>query len=286
MDLHHEIRARGGSAATHELYTAGATRAMLAHAVRTGRLVRARQGWYCLPDAPKAQTQALRVGGRLGCIAAAKAHGLDVRGTPPLHVCVGTNVSRLRSESDPRLRLRNDRASDAVVHWGAPSVGGNRLTESPLGCLVTMATCQSPERVVAAADSAIRAGIVTQRQWVAALRPLPLRLRLLLEEADGVAESITESVARFRLRRLGINLRQQVSVRGVGHVDFVIGGSLVIEVDGRAFHIDRFEEDRQRDALLSIRGYRVLRFSYRQVFERWGEVKGAILAAIARGDHL
>ena len=83
-----------------------------------------------------------------------------------------------------------------------------------------------------------------------------------------------------------INLRQQVSVRGVGHVDFVIGGSLVIEVDGRAFHIDRFEEDRQRDALLSIRGYRVLRFSYRQVFERWGEVKGAILAAIARGDHL
>jgi very-short-patch-repair endonuclease len=149
-----------------------------------------------------------------------------------------------------------------------------------------MATCQSPERVVAAADSAIRAGIITQRQWVAALRPLPLRLRLLLEEADGVAESITESVARFRLRRLGINLRQQVSVRGVGHVDFVIGGSLVIEVDGRAFHIDRFEEDRQRDALLSIRGYRVLRFSYRQVFERWGEVKGAILAASARGDHL
>jgi hypothetical protein len=29
----------------------------------------------------------------------------------------------------------------------------------------------------------------------------------------------------------------------------------------------------------------VLRFSYRQVMERWEEVEAAILAAVIRGDH-
>ena len=148
-----------------------------------------------------------------------------------------------------------------------------------------MTRCQSPERVVAAADSAIRSRQVTPREWQTAIQPLPPALRSLLIEADGVAESITESVALFRLRRLGLRLRQQVSIAGVGRVDALIGLHLVIELDGREFHADRFEEDRRRDALLSIRGYRVLRFSYRQVFERWGEVKAAILAATARGDH-
>jgi very-short-patch-repair endonuclease len=151
-----------------------------------------------------------------------------------------------------------------------------------------MARCQSPERVFAAADSALRTRLLTRRQWRRAIRALPLRLQALLDDADGVAESITESVALFRLRRLGLHPRQQVAIAGVGTVDFLLGDRLVIEVDGRAFHNDenRFENDRRRDARLSARGYRVLRFSYTQVFERWSEVRAAILGALARCDHL
>lgn len=93
---------------------------------------------------------------------------------------------------------------------------------------------------------------------------------------------------RVRLQGLGIEPRLQVRIPGVGRVDLLIGTRLVVEVDGRAYHSDPqdFERDRTRDARLSIRGYRVLRFSYQQVMSRWGEVKGAILAALARGDHL
>jgi very-short-patch-repair endonuclease len=71
-------------------------------------------------------------------------------------------------------------------------------------------------------------------------------------------------------------------------VDFVIGERLVIEVDGAEYHTDpvRFEADRRRDALLSARGYRVLRFSYRLVIDDWPTVETAVLAAVARGDHL
>ena len=80
---------------------------------------------------------------------------------------------------------------------------------------------------------------------------------------------------------------RQFRIAGVGRVDFVFGDRLVIEVDGREFHAspDQFESDRRRDAVLSALGYRVLRFSYRQVMDRWDEVELAVRAAIARGDR-
>ena len=89
------------------------------------------------------------------------------------------------------------------------------------------------------------------------------------------------------MQSLGIATQRQVTIRGVGHVDLLIGDALVIELDGREWHNDedRFEKDRRRDAQLSIRGYRVLRFSYKQVFERWSEVRAAIEASIGRNDH-
>ena len=286
MHIETTVNQLGGLAATHELLAAGATRWMLAKAARTGRLLRVRQGWYCLPDTPDPLVRAVRVGGRLGCVAAAHFHGLHVRGRPRTHVCVPRHDARLRTETDRTVRLSDQNLTNTVVHWGVTTSGGTRFAESPLGCLLTMARCQSPERTVAAADSAIRSRKITRRQWQAGIQSLPPKLRDLLDEANGVAESITESVALFRLHRLGLRLRQQVQIPGVGRVDALLGEHLVIELDGREFHADRFEEDRRRDALLSIRGYRVLRFNYRQVFERWGEVRAAILAATARGDHL
>jgi len=149
-----------------------------------------------------------------------------------------------------------------------------------------MALCASPERTIAAVDSALRLKLLTTAEWAAVLTPLPRRLRRLLARVDVKSQSITESVMRFRLAMLGIATRTQVAVRGVGHVDFLVGTALVIEVDGKKYHTDegRFEEDRRRDARLSVLGYRVLRFSYRQVFEHWSEVRAAITAAIARGD--
>ena len=87
---------------------------------------------------------------------------------------------------------------------------------------------------------------------------------------------------------MGFALQQQVSVPEVGRVDFIVGDGLVIEVDGAQFHTDHaaFEEDRRRDAVLAASGFRVLRFSYRQIVARWHEVEGAIRAAVARGDHI
>lgn len=287
MQLERTIRALGGVAATHELYADGATRWMLSAAVRANRLVRVRQGWYCLPEQDDAVVRAVRVGGTLGCVSAARHHGLSVRGYSAIHVVAHHHDARLRSEHDKSVRLVDVKAPGTVVHWRPPDPAAPRGIQTALQAVAQMATCVSPELVAAAADSAIRTGAFSRDAWGSAIWDLPQHLRTLLSEADGTAESITESVFRFRFRRLGLRMRAQVSIPGVGRVDFLIGTRLVAEVDGYSYHSDpdRFESDRRRDARLSALGFRVLRFSYRQVFERWHEVRASVLAAVARNDH-
>jgi very-short-patch-repair endonuclease len=49
---------------------------------------------------------------------------------------------------------------------------------------------------------------------------------------------------------------------------------LIVELDGRAVHdtAHAFESDRERDRLLMLSGWRVARFTWRQLAERPGEV--------------
>lgn len=282
------VRQRGELAATHELLKAGHHPRLLTHLVRAGELIRVRQGWYCLPTTSSIAQEAVRVGGRLSCVSGCEFHGLWVRHSSILHVEVSPNTSRLRSRGDKRVRLRDVETPRTVVHWSNKTDGGTRWALSVRDCLRCMALCRSPEETVAAVDSALRSRLITLDEWQQDIRSLPQRLRDLLLRVDPESESIIESITRFRLQYLGIMPRLQVKVPGVGRVDLVVGKRLVIEVDGRNFHADpeKFEADRRRDARLSARGFRVLRFSYNQVMHRWFEVRASILASVARGDHL
>jgi very-short-patch-repair endonuclease len=281
------VRRKGGLAATHELLTTGWTSYQLTHAVAAGDIVRVRQGWYAVPETPEPLQQAVRVGGRLSCISGALRHGLPALASPLLHVAVARHSCRLRSKDDKANRLIYDNRG-VIVHWTDDRDSDDRMLQSPIRCVVDMIRCQRPELVIAAADAGIRLGLFTLREWRETLFALPDRLATLLGSVDARAESITESLTRVRLCGLGVQPRLQVAIAGVGRVDMVIGERLVIELDGWAYHADRdqFELDRRRDARLSARGFHVLRFSYQQVMHAWSEVKAAILAAIARGDHL
>ena len=283
MSLEHDVRRRE-VAPTHELLALGWSGRQLSRAVHRGELIRVRQGWYATPDLATPLQEAFRVGGRLTCSQAGRLLGLSVRDTPRVHVAVPAHSSRLRRPDNAREPLG---PHDAVIHWVADR-GRSRLIRDTVDVLADMAYCQPLELTVAAVDSALRLRLIDRGAWLRRCREMPRRLRRLLARVDRRAESITESLVRVRLQGLGIEPRLQVRIVGVGRVDLLIGARLVIEVDGRAYHSDpeAFERDRARDARLSIRGYRVLRFSYRQVMSRWSEVKGSILAAIARGDHL
>ncbi len=76
---------------------------------------------------------------------------------------------------------------------------------------------------------------------------------------------------------------EQVEV-GSYRVDFLLDGWLVIECDGSTHsEAQRFAADRGRDAYMATRGWRVLRFTYRQIMDDWNGVLFAIHSVLLQG---
>ena len=287
MTICDDIDHLGGLAATHELLRRGWSAHQLRTAVFAGSIVRVRQGWYANPTTRPIFQRAARVGGTLTCISAARELQLAAKNSPTLHVSVSRNAVRLRTPDDKTKRLTQNPDATVTVHWSSSRAPATRYVASVRQILHDMVWCQSPEYVVAAADSALRLGYLTRAEWDQDIAALPRRLRKLLERVDEKSESIIESLMRFRLDALGISTRSQVRIRGVGRVDLLVGENLVLELDGWEFHHERddFEKDRRRDAELARQGYRVLRFTYRQLTRQWAQVLGCIRACLARREH-
>jgi very-short-patch-repair endonuclease len=87
---------------------------------------------------------------------------------------------------------------------------------------------------------------------------------------SAVSGSGAESHFIEELVTQGLKFRQQVAFSGVGYVDFLVAGRLVVEVDGYEFHSskEQFEADRGRDAVILGRGYPTLRLPARVVLEQ------------------
>lgn len=280
----HSISQLGGLAATNELYRRGHTRAEITGLANRGRILRVRQGWYTNLGMPPALVQAARVGGRLTCLSGAAAHGIWQYPTHLLHVALSPNTCRPRHPQHKTARL-----GDAAVrlHWRDDEAAGNRFLLDPVPCLADVIRCQPSEVAIATADSALNQHLIDPTEWLTLLAEAPAERRRNLGNAQPLCESGIESLVHFRLRPFRLPIRCQAQIPGVGRVDFLVGTRLVVETDGAEYHTDprQFENDRRRDAHLSRLGYRVLRFSYRQVMYHWAEVEAAILAAVIRGDH-
>lgn len=86
------------------------------------------------------------------------------------------------------------------------------------------------------------------------------------------------------LEDVGLHVEPQVFVRGVGWVDLLVEGRLVVEIDGLSYHSDarEFALDRRRDAALSVLGYRVLRFTWVDAARRPEYVVATVLSVLAQ----
>lgn len=278
----------GQVATRRELIDHGFTGRQLTFAVATGLLIRPRRGWYAAPAADPALIKAVRVGGRLGCVSAAERYGWAVARRGEVHVSLTENASRLRHPEDRTTYPSAEEFRDVqglVLHWHSPLARHDRpkLLTSPYETTLQIAACQHPDLAVAAFDSFVNVdpcGAARLEDW---LRELPRRFFEELPRREVGCHSFLETIGRIRLERAGIRGVHQVPVEGVGRVDLVLAGRIVIEWDGREFHDtpDAHEQDRWRDAMLAIRGYRVLRFTYRMVMDDWYAVEGAIRSALA-----
>jgi len=98
-------------------------------------------------------------------------------------------------------------------------------------------------------------------------------LRTVFSIDGGLVLTRSEAEVRFlALVRAADISRPLVNTRLCGfEVDFLWPDQrLVVEIDGFAFHGGRaaFEDDRDRDAKLAAVGYRVIRFTWRQLTRR------------------
>jgi very-short-patch-repair endonuclease len=284
MNLTSDILSLGGLAPAHALLRRGWTYRSLSYATRHGWVTRVRQGWYAVNDTDAVLASAWRVGGLASCVTGAASHSLWVPPDDRLHVVAPPNHARMRTPGDMRVRLADAPDESVVVHWRF-AAAHDRFRAAPLECVIDLAACHAPEWVLGALDSGLRRRVLTRTDLRTLRGRLPASWASVIELADARSESFPESVLRCRLAAAGLPFRIQAWIDDM-RVDFLLG-KLVVEVDGREHHSEpaAFERDRVRDARLSIRGYRVLHFSYAQVVYRPEEVLASIRAAMARGDH-
>ena len=110
-----------------------------------------------------------------------------------------------------------------------------------------------------------------------------LKYAVLRALVDGRAESGPETLMRLMLRALGCDVELQVDFDGIGRVDLVVDGWLVIECDSKEFHEswDQQVKDRNRDLALAARGFHTLRLTAGQIMYRDDEVLAAVKGLLA-----
>jgi len=253
--------------------TFGELRAVVSgHAIRAalaeGTIRRVAKGVYALPAAPGPLAAARAQGGVVSHLSAAVLHGFDVLDLPAKpQITV------------PRGQHRRLSQLDCELHWADDVPFIDRCT----GKLRTVLDCARTLPFAAGltvADSALRLGAVDRSQLMVAAADLSgpgsLRARRVAAAADGRAESPLETVLRSILIEAGITgFEPQVVVRDggfsarldLGHAELMIA----LEADSFAFHGTRtaLARDCRRHVGLTIRGWRLLRFSWEDVmFDR------------------
>lgn len=265
----------GGAASWRQLRRAGVSWYALWQALQDGRVERLRRGAYALPGADAAVREAVRLGGVLACTSAALALGLPVLVAHGIHVVVPRTWGHARRDG-------------VTVHRRTLAAGDrNGLTTTLLRTVLDCARELPLREAVVVCDAALRAGL-DSRTLLAAARsargPGSCAIRAVEQAADGRAESAIESCLRLLARTVG-RVDCQVWISGVGRVDMLVDGWLVLEADGFEFHSDRrsYREDRRRSNALVAAGYVILRFGYEDIVHHEDAVRRTIAEVLARG---
>lgn len=235
-----------------EMIELGWTPRRLTRAVRAGVLVRPRRDRYALADLDDSIIAAVRAGGALTCLSLLQLLRVFVLKTTSIHVRVAPNSSRHgeRRKDGCALHWRVDEGDEPLLHVTSLS---DAIRHS--------VRCQDARPALATLDSLVHHGLVTIDELTAIFATLPTRFRILLDLVDGTAASGPETYVRLMLRTLGLRYETQVWIEGVGYVDFVVEGWLIIECDSKEFHEGwaKQKQDRRRDLAAARLGFVTIR---------------------------
>ena len=248
-----------GAARQVDLHLERSERRRLQALVDSGHLRRYPHGVVALPDVDKRVLIARVHRGLITCEHAAAHYRLPLPSSPKtLHVLIprGHKAAPLWGEHQHETR-------------DLPPVPLSAFPVAPLArCLADLLCCAQEWTALVAADAALHQGRVTYEQVGTYLRGSRRGLgRRRLQRTSSRARSPLETLARIQLRGAGLDVVDGVEIGGVGEVDLLIAGWLVVELDGYEYHSDMwsFDQDRSRDRELARLGYTSIRFTANNV---------------------
>lgn len=260
MDLNEELHKRHGITRITSLHHAELTPAMLPQSIGHYR------GWiYDKNSFTLDQVRAFVYNACLSCVSAAKFYDLPVA-TEALPQRTHLSVRHSRGMHHSKLR----RFDDVCIHREQIMSDEERRTHvASIGTVLERVLVCMPLKVsLPMLDAARNRGLydISTLAMPSTGSRLP-HLREALSLSSDRARSILETVARLQLIDMGLTPQVGVWIEGVGEVDMIILGFIIIEVDGWAFHSskEQREKDLKRDRELLRRGYVVLRFTYDDV---------------------
>jgi len=257
-----------------DLVRSGMTGRLIAESVGRGELVHVRRDRYAVSSTHQDIVDAVRIGGRVSCLSLLALLGVFVFRCRELHVLVAPGSSRLRAVKGRKT----------VLHWKVLTDVRDALHAAPLIDAVPHSVlCQAPREALATLDSVVHHGLLTLDELAAMFAALPIRFRPLLALVDPSAESGPETFMRLLLRAMGVAYETQVYLDGVGYVDFVVDGWLIIECDSKEFHEgwEKQVQDRERDIAAARLGYVTVRPLAKDILGDQAYVRQALEQIIA-----
>jgi very-short-patch-repair endonuclease len=263
----------------------GLSGSAIARRVRSGHWRRCAAGVYFVDDRPFTAAARVRSAvwgyGRLAVasgLAAAWWHGIIDEPPLTVEVTVPRN-SHGRTRPGTRVRRRDLKPADVAERRDL------RVTSLELTVVEAAVRAGGGADIM---DRALQRDTSLTPLWQAHVRNKGRygspRARILLQAADAGARSRAERILVQLLQGAGITGWVTNYPVGPYLIDNAFPDSMVaIEVDGLAFHSDpeKFQRDRKRQNYLILNGWRVLRFTWRDLTERPERVLTEIRQAIS-----
>jgi len=270
-----------GPVARRQLHDIGLSAQHIAYRIEVGRLIRVHRGVYAVGH-PVLTREGRWMAAVLTCgELAVLSHGdaaahwelTPARGAR-IHVTTPSRGGRAPDRGRIRLhRVGTLTADETTLHAGIP-------VTTPSRTLLDLATVLREQALEDAVSQADRLGLF---DLVAVRRVLDAHprqhgtpaLRRLLDRLAGTGATETRSPLEVALLQLCRDHGLPAPAANVPLAGFIVdfhwpGTDLIVETDGYTYHRmpTAFETDRDRDQVLTLAGYRVVRFTYNQVTRR------------------
>lgn len=248
------------------LRSMGCTEHDVRRSIASGFVHSVRRSWLATTHADPEAVRAVELGGVLSGESALRSMGIWVSQRTGLCVAAPRTASRL-----PALRQGEYRVFPSSFRWPT----GMPWRTDAVTSLVVLAKRVQPFDLIASIDSAVHGGHLTVQGLDELFSRLPRSIGRFRSLVNGKSESGIESILRVAAIQRGWRVQVQVLIDGLGRVDLLIDGWLIVEADGDEFHASRAqrERDRVRDAAAVRCGMRTHRFGYAQVM---GDLDGCL----------